>query len=160
MPLSAQAVHNHLLRLSQRRSLDGALGLFDALGYEYAAELPLPTRTWPDGVRQLVSDSAKAPIYLARHRGFYVIYTHLTTEGLSRTVERPIVEQTRHKLNPYALFLFANRDLTLWAFVNVKYSARRRPSAHYPPHPRRAGRTTGMMEPTTSGGKQNDHILR
>jgi hypothetical protein len=112
-----------LARLSQRRSLDAILELFDALGYQYADEMPLPTRDWPTGVQSLVSRNAESPIYLAQHRDFHVVYTHLTTDDLFRTVERPIVEHTLHKLHPYALFVFANRDLTLWDFVNVKYVA-------------------------------------
>jgi hypothetical protein len=99
------------------------LELFDALGYQYADEMPLPTRDWPTGVQSLVSRNAESPIYLAQHRDFHVVYTHLTTDDLFRTVERPIVEHTLHKLHPYALFVFANRDLTLWDFVNVKYVA-------------------------------------
>lgn len=123
MPIDPTAVHRHLTRLLQRRSLDAALEFFDALGYRYADELPLPTRTWPDGIRQLVRGNAEPPLYLAAHRDFQVVYTHLTTEHLARTVERPIVEQTLQKLHPYALFLFANRDLSEWDFVNVKYVA-------------------------------------
>jgi len=123
VPIDPTAVHRHLTRLLQRRSLDAALEFFDALGYRYADELPLPTRTWPDGIRQLVRGNAEPPLYLAAHRDFQVVYTHLTTEHLARTVERPIVEQTLQKLHPYALFLFANRDLSEWDFVNVKYVA-------------------------------------
>ncbi|MEA3340804.1 MAG: hypothetical protein U9R15_12635, partial [Chloroflexota bacterium] len=123
MPVAPETIHRHLSALSHRRSLDAALELFDALGYQYADELPLPTRNWPAGVRSLVSRNADPPIYLAQQRDFHIVYTHLTTGHLSRTVERPIVEQTLRKLHPYALFLFANRDLTRWDFVNVKYSA-------------------------------------
>jgi len=95
MPITPEIISSHLTKLPQRRSLDAALELFDALGYGYADELPLPTRDWPAGVRRLVRGSA----------------------------ERPIVEHTLHKLHPYALFVFANRDLTLWDFVNIKYVA-------------------------------------
>jgi type I restriction-modification system DNA methylase subunit len=122
MPISAEAVHDHLRKLPQRRSFDAILGLFDALGYEYADELPLPIRDWPDGVQQVLRANAESPIYLAQHRDFQIIYTHLTTNLLSRTVERPIIEQTLNKWHPYALFVFANCDLTLWDFANVKYS--------------------------------------
>jgi len=123
MPITPEIIRDHLAGLSRRRSLDAALELFDALGYQYADELPLPTRDWPAGVRRLVNRNAESPIYLAQHRDFHVVYTHLTTDGLSRTVERPIVEHTLHKLHPYVLFVFANRDLTRWDFVNVKYVA-------------------------------------
>jgi hypothetical protein len=116
-------VHDHLTRLSQRRSLDAALDLFDALGYRYADELPLPIRNWPDGIQRLVRSNTDPPLYLAQHRDLRIIYTHLTTDHLARSVERPIVEHTLHTLHPYALFIFANRDLTLWDFVNVKYVA-------------------------------------
>ena len=123
MPVAPETIHRHLAKLPQRRSLDAALELFDALGYQYADDLPLPIRNWPAGVRRLVGRNAEPPVYLAQHRDFHVIYTHLTTDHLSRTVERPIVEHTLHKLHPYALFVFSNRDLTQWDFVNVKYSA-------------------------------------
>jgi NTP pyrophosphatase (non-canonical NTP hydrolase) len=123
MSIAPEIIHDHLAKLPRRRSLDAALELFDALGYGYADELPLPTRDWPAGVRRLVRGNAESPIYLAQHRDFHVVYTHLTTDDLYRTVERPIVEHTLHKLHPYALFVFANRDLTLWDFVNVKYVA-------------------------------------
>jgi hypothetical protein len=123
MPVAPETIHRHLAELPQRHSLDAALELFDALGYQYGDELPLPIRNWPAGVQRLVKKAADPPLYLAHHRDFRIVYTHLTTDHLSRTVERPIVEQTLHKLHPYALFVFANRDLTLWDFVNVKYSA-------------------------------------
>ena len=123
MPVTPETIRRHLSQLSQRCSLDGALELFDTLGYRYADELPLPIRNWPAGVRRLVGRNAEPPIYLAQHRDFRIVYTHLTTDHLARTVERPIVEHTLHKLHPYALFVFANRDLTRWDFVNVKYSA-------------------------------------
>lgn len=120
MPIAPEIIHDRLTGLPRRRSLDAALELFDALGYQYADELPLPTRDWPAGVQSLVNQNAESPIYLAQHHDFHVIYTHLTTDDLSRTVERPIVEHTLHRLHPYALFVFANRDLTRWDFVNVK----------------------------------------
>ena len=123
MPTDPEIIYDHLTELPRRRSLDVALELFDALGYQYADELPLPTRDWPAGVQSLVNRNAAPPIYLAQHRDFRVVYTHLTSNDLSRTVERPIVEHTLHRLHPYALFVFANRDLTLWDFVNVKYVA-------------------------------------
>jgi adenine-specific DNA-methyltransferase len=123
MPVAPETIHRRLSQLPQRRSLEAALELFDALGYQYADELPLPTRDWPDGVRNLIDESADALIYLAQHRDFRVIYTHLATDRLSRGVERAIVEQTLHKLHPYTFFVFANRDLTQWDLVNVKYSA-------------------------------------
>jgi len=123
MSIAPETIYHHLSELSRRRSLDAALELFDTLGYQYADELPLPIRTWPEGVQQLVRASADPPTYLAQHRDLRVIYTHLTTNHLLRALERPVVEHTLHKLHPYALFVFANCDLTRWDLVNVKYSA-------------------------------------
>ena len=120
MAITPELIHHHLTHLPQRRSLDGALELFDGLGYQYADELPLPIFNWPTGIQRLLRGNAEPPIYLAQQRDSRVVYTHLTTDHLSRTVGRPIVEQSLYKLNPYALFVFANRDLALWDFVNVK----------------------------------------
>ena len=158
MPVAPETIRRRLAELPQRCSLDAGLELFYALGYQYAHELPLPIRNWPAGVRRLVRRYADHPIYLAQHRDFRVVYTHLTTDHLSRTVERPIVEHTLHRLHPYALFVFANRDLTLWDFVNVKYSVEedtlrgvegRRPEADsYPlcqPRPMRPHRGAGAQ---------------
>jgi len=116
-------VHRRLTEFSQQRSFDVLLELFASLGYQYADELPLPVSNWPDGVRSYLQENAEPPIYLAQHRDFHVIYTHLRTDDLLRTVERPIVEHTLRKLHPFALFVFANRDLTRWDFINVKYVA-------------------------------------
>ena len=72
MPTSPEIVHGHIVNLSHQHSLNAALELFDALGYAYADELPLPTRTWPAGVQQIVHKGAEPPLYLARHRDLYV----------------------------------------------------------------------------------------
>jgi type I restriction-modification system DNA methylase subunit len=122
MPVAPETIYDRLSRLPKRRSLEATLELFDVLGYQYADELPLPTRDWPNGVRSLIDETVDTIIYLAQHRDFRVIYTHLTSAHLSRGVERSIVEQTLRKLHPYTFFVFANRDLTQWDFVNVKYS--------------------------------------
>jgi putative PIN family toxin of toxin-antitoxin system len=84
MPISPETIHGHLVKLSQRRSLDAALALFDALGYGYGDELPLPIRNWPAGVQRLVRRKAEPPIYLAQHRDFHIVYTHLTAEITKR----------------------------------------------------------------------------
>ncbi|MFH1926619.1 MAG: hypothetical protein ABIK79_00400 [Chloroflexota bacterium] len=123
MTVTPALVHQRLTELSQQRSFDVVLELFASLGYQYADELPLPMSNWPDGVRSYLQDNAEPPIYLAQHRDFHVVYTHLNTDDLLRNVERPIVEHTLRKLHPFALFVFANRDLTRWDFVNVKYVA-------------------------------------
>ena len=80
MSLHPNLVRGYLTALSQRRSLEAALELFDALGYQYADELPLPIRDWPAGVPRIVRRNADPPIYLAQHRDFRVVYTHLTTD--------------------------------------------------------------------------------
>ncbi len=70
MPVAPETVRRRLAELPRRCSLDAGLELFDALGYQYADELPLPIRNWPAGVRRLVSRYAEPPIYLAQHRDF------------------------------------------------------------------------------------------
>ena len=123
MLIAPERVSAYLVELHRRHSLDAARELFDALGYQAADELPLQTRSWPTGVKRLLTRHAVAPIYLAQHGDFRVVYTHLATDHLPRAVERPIVEHTLDQLHPHALFIFADRDLTRWDFVNVKYSA-------------------------------------
>ena len=79
MTLTPTSVHRRLTDLSRNGSLDAALDLFATLGYQYADELPVPTSAWPDGVRDLLKQNADPPMYLAQHRDFRVVYTHLTT---------------------------------------------------------------------------------
>lgn len=85
MALDPNVVHDHLTRVLQARSLDAVFEFFDALGYRYADELPLVTRNWPEGAREIVQTYADQPIYLAAHRDFYVISVmdgeHLDHEG-------------------------------------------------------------------------------
>jgi hypothetical protein len=51
MPVALEIIHDHLAKLPQRRSLDAALELFDALGYGYADELLyfIQKKRWLDG---------------------------------------------------------------------------------------------------------------
>ena len=56
MPINPTTVHQHLTQLLKQRSLDAALAFFDALGYGYGDELPLPTRTWAEGAWKMRLD--------------------------------------------------------------------------------------------------------
>ncbi len=51
MPIAPEIIRDRLAELPRCRSLDAALELFDALGYQYDDELPLPTCDWPAGVQ-------------------------------------------------------------------------------------------------------------
>jgi hypothetical protein len=121
MPIAPKRILNHLVELHRRKSLDAARALFDALGYQTGNELPLQTRTLSSGVRRLLERHTEPPVYLARHGDFRVVYTHITADRLLRAVERPVVEQTLRELHRHALFIFADRDLAQWDFVNARY---------------------------------------
>jgi len=49
MSLTPEPIHHHLTHLPQRRSLDAAPELFDALGYQSADEFPFPISTIEPG---------------------------------------------------------------------------------------------------------------
>jgi type I restriction-modification system DNA methylase subunit len=52
--------------------------------------------------------------------GFHIIHSRLPTDKLLMGQERPVVSQLL-KEHPYALFVFSNKSLNRWHFLNVKY---------------------------------------
>ncbi len=99
----------------------------DELDYEYVNS-PLPTRDWPEDVRDWI---AAGPTLFARHKSpqgnFDIIFIRLKRGGrpdfpLSLAVERQIVGELLDD-HPYALFLFADPDGHYWHFVNVRPDA-------------------------------------
>ncbi len=52
--------------------------------------------------------------------GFHIIYSRLPTDKLLMGQERPVVSQLL-KEHPYALFVFSNKSLNRWHFLNVRY---------------------------------------
>jgi hypothetical protein len=52
--------------------------------------------------------------------GFHIIHSRLPTDKLLMGQERPVVSQLL-KEHPYALFIFSNKSLNRWHFLNVKY---------------------------------------
>jgi hypothetical protein len=106
-------IHRHLIHLPQRRSPDAALG------YEYAHELPLPIRNWP-----AASDISCA----ATHSTWPSSATFASSTPISPPTTRPAPlsgpSSSKHctSSTPMPSFL-ANRDLTLWDFVNMKTDA-------------------------------------
>jgi hypothetical protein len=76
--------------------------------------------------------------------GFHIIHSRLPTDKLLMGQERPVVSQLL-KEHPYALFVFSNKSLNRWHFLNVKYddeiTKRRvfRRAAHW------AGQTSGSF---------------
>jgi hypothetical protein len=52
--------------------------------------------------------------------GFHIIHSRLPTDKLLMGQERPVVSQLL-KEHPYALFVFSNKSLSRWHFLNVKY---------------------------------------
>ncbi len=66
---------------------------------------------------------ANDPILLATggtDGAFHIIYTHLNSDRLLLTTERPIISRLLGD-HPYALFIFSNNEQSHWHFVNVKY---------------------------------------
>lgn len=56
------------------------------------------------------------------NKAFYVIYTRLKSEQLSREQERSIVDCLLQE-HPYSLFVFSNKAQSQWHFLNVKYDS-------------------------------------
>ena len=80
----------------------------------------IPRRDWTDTARNAL---ASDPILLASggtDAAFQVIYSHLNSDRLLLTAERPIISRLLQD-HPYALFIFSNHNQSHWHFVNVKY---------------------------------------
>jgi len=79
---------------------------------------PLSRRGW----NATAADSLAAdPVLFATGGdGFHIIHSRLPTDKLLMGQERPVVSQLL-KEHPYALFVFSNKSLNRWHFLNVKY---------------------------------------
>jgi len=81
---------------------------------------PLSRRVWPELASNALADD---PVLFAsggEGGAFHVIYCRLTSQNLSRGLERPVVTQLLRE-HPYALFIFSDKSQTDWHFLNVKF---------------------------------------
>jgi len=111
-------VHLHLSTLESKRD---AIKLFcNALNYDYE-DSELPTRSWDNDDKALFADP---PLVIASGASstFEIIYTKLDDEELFRTPERRIINLLIGD-HDNALFLFSNKDCSLWDFINVKQNS-------------------------------------
>ena len=106
--------------LSGLRGLDPLKQLFwSELSYQRVNQ-PLSRRGWPESASKALADD---PVLFAgggENNDFHVIYGRLTSNNLSRVLERPVVTQLLRE-HPYALFVFSNKNQTDWHFLNVKF---------------------------------------
>ena len=93
--------------------------LWSELNYDRQTD-PISRRDWTDTARNALAND---PILLASggtDAAFQVIYSHLNSDRLLLTAERPIISRLLGD-HPYALFIFSNNEQSHWHFVNVKY---------------------------------------
>lgn len=125
VPLSADAIARaKVLQASLQRidGLDDARDLFcNILHYEYTNEI-LPTRDWPDNVKQCLAPGTD-PQIIADQNGFKIIYLQLADKDLRKAHERQIVQRIL-KDQPDLRGLVAVSDVTQkhWNLVNVKFT--------------------------------------
>lgn len=109
--------------LQNLRDLSGLKKLFwEELNYERANK-PLSMRGWPDSARSALADD---PILFAtggEENSFHIVYCRLSSESLLRGIERSIINQLIRE-HPYCLFVFSDKSLSHWHFLNVKYDER------------------------------------
>ena len=105
--------------LQNLRDLDGLKKLFwEELNYERENK-PLSPRQWPDSVRKSLAED---PILFAsggEETAFHIVYCRLSSDTLSRNLERPVVNQLLRE-HPYCLFVFSDKNQSAWHFLNVK----------------------------------------
>lgn len=79
---------------------------------------PLSRRGWSSATADVLADDPT--LFAAGGDEFHIIHSRLATDRLLMGQERPVVSQLL-KEHPYALFVFSNRKLNRWHFLNVKY---------------------------------------
>nr|WP_200892365.1 hypothetical protein [Aliterella atlantica] len=110
------------ISLQNLKNLDGLKKLFwSQLNYDRVNKA-LSRRALPVKVDNELEED---PLLLASggvNKDFYIIYTRLKSEQLSREQERNIVDYLLQK-HPYSLFVFSNKAQSQWHFLNVKYDS-------------------------------------
>ena len=79
---------------------------------------PLSRQKWNATAAE--SLAADPVLFATGGDGFHIIHSRLPTDKLLMGQERPVVTQLL-KEHPYALFVFSNKSLNRWHFLNVKY---------------------------------------
>lgn len=108
-----------LATLSRHHSLEPLKELFwSELNYE-RANRPLSRRGWPDKTTAALFEDPLLFATGGNDNGFHVIYLRLSSDQLSLADERSIVTQLL-KDHLDSLFIFSNRSLDKWHFLNIK----------------------------------------
>jgi len=113
-------VQDLLTRLWREKTLEPLKQLFwSELNYEKVNQ-PLARRNWSKtAYNALIED----PIIFAcagKDKDFSIIYSRLNSDRLLLGMERPVIS-TLLREHPYALFIFSNKKMDHWHFVNVKW---------------------------------------
>jgi len=82
------------------------------------ANAPLSRQKWNQAAAE--SLAADPILFATGGDGFHIIHSRLSTDKLLMGQERPVVSQLL-KEHPYTLFVFSNKSLNRWHFLNVKY---------------------------------------
>ncbi len=119
-----------LLEKLPTRKLDALKQLFwSEFNYEQINQ-SLSVRDWPEEIRGLLIGEPVLFAGAGEDNGFHVIFCQLCKSFLSFVEERILVSKLTIT-HPYALYIFADKDLTNWHFVNVKYDRKEDSKAKY-----------------------------
>jgi type I restriction-modification system DNA methylase subunit len=114
-----QTVLNILEKLPTRK-LDALKQLFwSELNYEQINQ-DLPMRDWPEETKSLLVGNPNLFAGAGDDNGFHVIFCQLCQSSLSFVDERILISKLSIN-HPYALYIFSDKELINWHFVNIKY---------------------------------------
>jgi type I restriction-modification system DNA methylase subunit len=105
--------------LKNLRGADSLKRLFSELNYKYVNK-PLSKHQLSEASQIEIGGDPTLLATAGQDDDFGVIYVRLDSDGLLRTVQRPIIQKLLQN-HPYSLFVFSNKNEDLWHFVNVKY---------------------------------------
>ena len=127
-PLTVDAIARAKVLQASLQRMDGlkdARDLFcNVLHYGYENEI-LPTRDWPEGVKQCLAPGS-SPQIIADQNGFKIIYLQLAEGSLRKAHERQIVQRILKDIpNLRGLVVVSDVTQKQWNLINVKFASDR-----------------------------------
>ena len=89
------------------------------LSYDHVNR-PLTRQGWPEAAENALADDPVLFASAGDDHAFHIIYGKLNSNKLLLSPQRPVIT-TMLREHPYALFIFSDKHLKHWHFVNVKY---------------------------------------